>query len=431
MAQVSKLTIDSSKIAADLTDYPVYVNLADLPSSFWDTVADGGGDIRIFKSDGTTELPREVVSCDTSTETGELHFKYTGTLSSTVDTEIQIHADGTSADYATDATYGAENVWTGYKGVWHTADNSKDSTSGGFDGTDSNITYTTGQIEKGAEFNGTSSQISLGNVGVSGSTARTVSGWIKTDVVNTSLDAIFTYGANTDNALCSLLINTVNNGDLYWAFSSNDYRTNGGVISTDTWYYINAVYDGGTLSTSTVRLYLNSTAQTLTKVGAATGAANTTDSNYAIGYDKGVSGRNFDGILDEIRIANVALSSDWITTEYNNQNSPSTFYTATEPGVNIESPTLSITATLNTPTLAFENPLSISAPTLAITATLNAPTISLVNPVTIAPPTLEMTLTMLSPRKIKVGLVSNIVKHTTTATNRTKHTATVKNRNKS
>jgi len=30
--------------------------------------------------------------------------------------------------------------------------------------------------------------------------------------------------------------------------------------------------------------------------------------------------------LDEVRISSVILSADWIKTEYNNQSSPSTFY---------------------------------------------------------------------------------------------------------
>tara|TARA_B100000809_G_C14947883_1_gene462801 strand:- start:36 stop:836 length:801 start_codon:yes stop_codon:yes gene_type:complete len=35
----------------------------------------------------------------------------------------------------------------------------------------------------------------------------------------------------------------------------------------------------------------------------------------------------FDGIIDEIRISNTNRSANWISTEYNNQNSPATFYT--------------------------------------------------------------------------------------------------------
>ena len=94
MANTANVVVQSSQVTADLTDFPLLVDLSDLPAGFWSTVSNGGGDIRVFKADGTTELAREVVSCDTATETGELWVKYAGTLSGSVDTTIQIHADG-------------------------------------------------------------------------------------------------------------------------------------------------------------------------------------------------------------------------------------------------------------------------------------------------------------------------------------------------
>ena len=39
------------------------------------------------------------------------------------------------------------------------------------------------------------------------------------------------------------------------------------------------------------------------------------------------SGNYFDGEVDEIRIRSTVSSSDWVSTEYNNQNDTSTFYT--------------------------------------------------------------------------------------------------------
>jgi hypothetical protein len=56
---------------------------------------------------------------------------------------------------------------------------------------------------------------------------------------------------------------------------------------------------------------------------------------YSLGGHPVLSSYNFNGIIDEARISNVARSADWITTEYNNQNSPATFYTiaaAATPG---------------------------------------------------------------------------------------------------
>jgi hypothetical protein len=33
------------------------------------------------------------------------------------------------------------------------------------------------------------------------------------------------------------------------------------------------------------------------------------------------------GAIDEVRVSNIARSSDWISTEFANQSQPSTFYT--------------------------------------------------------------------------------------------------------
>jgi hypothetical protein len=49
-----------------------------------------------------------------------------------------------------------------------------------------------------------------------------------------------------------------------------------------------------------------------------------TTGHAAVGADGGWGW--FDGILDEVRISNSARSAFWISTEYNNQNSPATFY---------------------------------------------------------------------------------------------------------
>jgi len=77
-----KVTILASKVDGDLTDYPVYVDLSKLPSDFHTYCNQTDArDIRVTKQDGVTELPREVVFYDSATDTGELHFKYTGVLS--------------------------------------------------------------------------------------------------------------------------------------------------------------------------------------------------------------------------------------------------------------------------------------------------------------------------------------------------------------
>lgn len=326
MAQVSKLTIDSSKIAADLTDFPVYVDLSDMNAEFWATVANGGGDIRVFKSDGTTELPREVVSCDTGTETGELHFKYTGTLSSSSDTEIQIHADGVSSDYATTDTYGAENVWnSNYKAVYHLKD-ANDSTSNGNDGTVSGATSgAIGKIGEAYDFDGSNDKIDLGEIDSFNTpntqTELTISAWIKADSTS-GQGHITRYGASVwvwifrinSDALQAYIREST--GDAILASYAYTDITNKN--------YVVMSYGGDGVN----RLYINGT-----EVSTATGDGtlyNTPDDNAVIGSSDILDTTTvFNGIIDETRISNIGKSADWITTEYNNQNSPSTFYTAT------------------------------------------------------------------------------------------------------
>jgi hypothetical protein len=47
---------------------------------------------------------------------------------------------------------------------------------------------------------------------------------------------------------------------------------------------------------------------------------------YATSGNTASVGQGISGNIDELEISNAALSANWIQTEYNNQYSPSTFY---------------------------------------------------------------------------------------------------------
>jgi hypothetical protein len=98
-------------------------------------------------------------------------------------------------------------------------------------------------------------------------------------------------------------------------------------VSAGTWYYVVA-----TKSSSTGwRLYVNNSlwANNATKTGDTSNDAN---ADVQVGR-RNYTGSNlpFDGIIDELRIINTVMSDGWISTEYNNQNSPSTFASAGTP----------------------------------------------------------------------------------------------------
>ena len=76
-------------------------------------------------------------------------------------------------------------------------------------------------------------------------------------------------------------------------------------------------------------------------IGSANGALNTTAVSASLGKDPGAALREWNGIIDECRISNSVRSADWIATEYNNQNSPSTFYSYGGENVYTQSTTIS------------------------------------------------------------------------------------------
>jgi len=322
-----KITSDNTKVSS--ANDNLYVDLSDLPSSFFSNVRSDGGDIRVTKSDGVTEVAREVVTIDTGGSTGELHFDSTG-LSTSSDTEWYIYYGNASAtDYAPSDTYGAENVWnSNFLLVYHmqqdpsgTAPQMIDSTSNGNDGTTSG-TMTSGdlvtsKIEKGIDFDGTDDSIDTGAALFSTSNNAapyTISCWVNTTATNDG-GIVTQY---SDSAPVDRFGFRLNSGKIAW--------WKGGTFLASSTTSVNTganVFVAGTKSSGqTVQMYVN---------GAANGSSGTDSddfdtANVAIAnFDPGVA--QYDGIIDEIRISDVQRSANWLLTEYNNQNSPSTFWT--------------------------------------------------------------------------------------------------------
>lgn len=328
---VATVTIDHTKVPSNQTDFVVYINLAHMPSSFWNTVANGGGDIRCYKSDGTTELAREVVSCDTATQTGELHVKYAGTLSSTVDTQIQIHANGTSSDYSVTGTYGRNAVWSDFELVSH------DGGAGDSTGNHTPTAYggvTSGGVDavvgKGTEYDGVNDYVSVG------STLFSASFYISTVVKAASTGGLGGYigrgadgygdgwsvymGAIDGEKISSAIVTTVPSVSQKTAEATIDAvagtwyhhatRWNSG---TGFYQYINGVQNGSIATTAT--------GLRTSSVGVEYGKARSPTPVYS------------DATLDEIRIrTDVAnTTDDYVETENNNLMSAGTFYRIKSP----------------------------------------------------------------------------------------------------
>lgn len=328
MTHVANVTISAAQVSADHTNFPVYIDLSDMPAGFWSTVANGGGDIRVFASDGTTERAREVVSCDTAADTGELHV-LVPFLSSSSDTVLQIHADGSSADYAVGETYGRNAVWADYKNVWHMQESSgstaADST-GTFDGTyagDLPIKASTyGQSLNGNDY-ATLNGLDLSDI-ASGFTVQARINPTDTaaeksifspDNSGTGVERVFQFRVDADETI--RFVRFSSGGTLVANFAGSTTVTgNASVAATFNTTAGSVIYVNG-----------SSDATDGNAAGNNVRASNTT----ALGVRYVSPSFNRDpyvGDLGGVRLRLGALSADWLADEYTNQNTPTTFYTA-------------------------------------------------------------------------------------------------------
>jgi cellulose synthase/poly-beta-1,6-N-acetylglucosamine synthase-like glycosyltransferase len=318
-----KITIDHTKVAANQTDFPVLIDLgsdSDLAAKAQNAPT-AGYDILFTESDGTTKISHEIEKFDDST--GELvAWVEVPTLSSTVDTELYMYYGNASAGNQQDPA----GTWSnGYLEVWHleeTSGNHTDSTSNGYTGTatgsvDQNAT---GQIDGADEFLGpsTSTYLTLSDGDLANNASFTLSAWFRFDTA-TAWAGIATKGRETGHDWIGLWAN----GTQYifgwdWQGGKGGNVNGATTLSTDTWYYGTATFDG-----TNRRLYLN---DALDGGPSAGNYAGITASDMSIANDltDGVA-NTFDGIIDEVRLSSTVRSLSWIQTEYNNQSSPSTF----------------------------------------------------------------------------------------------------------
>lgn len=331
------ITVDNTKVTADQTDFIVYVDLANLPTEFHTNVKAAGADVRVTKSDGTTELAREI-DYNESTDTGELHFKATGTLSSTVDTTFYIYYGNSGAsEPAEDATYGSENTWTRYQARYSmkdlTTSTIRDSTANDNDGTKraaNEPVSATGKLGTGQDFDGTNDYITGGS-GASVDNmligAGTFSAWINVDAIGSNGRIVQKRDGSNNNGWLFFVDATNSLGGITVAGGSVDAQSRGAdnAITLDTWQLVHFRFTNS--APREIELFVNGveisydihTGGTTTPGGDAAGT-------LYIGNDS-TGTPDFDGTIDELRLETTALDTSWMVTQYNNQNSPSTFYT--------------------------------------------------------------------------------------------------------
>ena len=320
-----KITIDHTKVDASLTDFPVLISITD--SNLRDDAQDDGDDIKFTASDGTTQLDHEIENF--AGDTGELvAWVRVPILSSSTDTNIYMYyGNATCASQEN-----VEGAWeTSFEMVQHLKDDpdtshTKDSTSNNHDGTKKGVNdpiEADGNTGKAQDFS--SDHISCGDLGIGNS--YTAECWIKADTLTGTGDYDtygFTIMASAASGQGYPLWLTVRGTEVrLWAYESTPStggwrETTGAGLNTTDKFYIAAI----ATHSSTTKVYVNGVERlSFTNDG----DVNWTNI-FTLGDLRPDRAIYFDGIIDETRISDVVRSADWIKACYNNQSSPSTFY---------------------------------------------------------------------------------------------------------
>ncbi len=228
-------------------------------------------------------------------------------------------------------------VWDrNYKGVWHlnedpsgTPPQIKDRTVLNSDGSSYGFMTSTdqvsGKIDGSLDFDGNNDYLDFGNpseLQITG--AITVEVWFKADFIGN--DYLITKGGWEGQRCWEISFDAggAAYGYIMFRYSPNGFSTEivgYEYVELGRWYHVVGVFKPSEYAS----FYVNGTEVDLDTTGIS-----------PIQYDSSLPVRVarrsdndlnfFDGIVDELRISDIARSSDWIATEYNNQYDPDSFH---------------------------------------------------------------------------------------------------------
>jgi hypothetical protein len=315
----------------NLVNFPVLVQLSSSNIDYTKT-QDLGEDIRFVDTDGS-DLAYEIEKWD---ETGtSLVWVKVPQIDINSNTDyIYIYYGNTSATDHQQVT----SVWdSNYIVVYHLNDATTSTI------TNSTVTTApctkkaanepigaTGQIGTGQDFDGTDDIINCTDVNtLDGLTNITTEAWVKwegtansttserTAVRKQGTNGSWALGVGWDTAAHNKARFYVGNGTTF--YSSNDSTTN---VATGGYFYIAGTYDA-----NIVRIFVNGAQQNSNTIGAKT--LSSTTSQVTIGA-YGTTSERWNGVLDEVRVSNIARSAAWLAASYKSETNAFNTFIAEE-----------------------------------------------------------------------------------------------------
>ena len=321
------ITIQSSQVNSDLIDFPVYLRGSDFGASTYTNAKSAAEDFRFTKSDGTTELPFEIVYYDSGSNEFEIHVKI-DFISGSSDTVFYLYYGNSGANaYGSTDTYGKNAVWSDYVLVNHDGGATVDSTgthtltaNGGL--VSGGVSSPTGS---GTNYDGSSEYVGTGANNLDVNTDYTLTTWVNIDTDKNG-NVMLSVGNNVINAPGYwLFINRtsaskgttmqLDNGPVGAVFAPDSTNS---IAASDGWKKVTIVRDGDDYELFIDGTSVASRTETISGL-------NTVDDIEIGRFNYGTT-NYLEGSLSELRAIQDVKSSDWISAEFSNQNSPATFY---------------------------------------------------------------------------------------------------------
>ena len=321
------ISIDYTKIggSSDLSNFPVLINLGGedfLKQSPTGKILNSSGFDIIFTDEDYNQLDHQIEYYN-GTNGDLIAWVRIPTLSHSANTTIKILYG--NSQITTDQS--VTSVWdTHYKGVWHLDNNAlQDFTSYNKAGTPYNSpTYPAGRIYNALSLIGGNKYVEVINAPNTNFNGNlTVSGWIYLN--GTGLDQKiagnqdgtsggYKFGVYSNNKLEFEIRNSSNVASL------NRAVTGGTVLTTGQWYYVAGISSD---VLDSIKTFVNGIPE---RPFRKSGILGTSSNTLTIGKEPFQSLYFFNGNIDELRLSDEVRSNGWLRTEYNNQLSPSTFY---------------------------------------------------------------------------------------------------------
>lgn len=312
-------TVQSGQVPSAQSNYPALLPAA--ADNDLRTVANGGHgqsasgfDQRPHTSTAlTTAMTFELVSYNPSTGEKEMHV-----LTSSIDTGTVVAYAYGDASVTTDGS--STSTWpSAFKGVWHCGTPSSvgvnDSTSNGYNFTNSNCVAVAGQISGAAQFNGTNGKLS--RTGINIPSSGSVSLWWQQPTYP-AVSMPFR-AANISPARLFDITFTATVMDAGWYNNGNNQRIHTGTLDlvANNYYLLTVAWTSG----SVTNLYINGVFRA---TNAATAVWDTSSALVAMGYDS-FGGGYYASTSDELRISDT-WTNDQMLTDYRSQSAPASFW---------------------------------------------------------------------------------------------------------